>query len=94
MKGVIRKFLGFPKEINGWDHRRLTHQSRWTIFTNKRFQVFLDHCDVQDWHANLHNYPERFISLGLVQSGTNGPQACDRAAWMLLFGRSSSGTKS
>jgi hypothetical protein len=95
MTGVISTFLGFPEEINGWDRRRLTHQHRWTIFTNKRFQVFLDHSDAQDWHANLHNYPERFIAVGLAQSEANGTQAFrDRAAWMLLFGRSSLGTKS
>ena len=91
--GVISKFLGFPEEIHGRDHS--THLHRWTILRNRRLQVFLDHSDSQDWHANLHNYPEHFISVGLVQSEANGPQAFrDRAAWMLLFGRSSWGTKS
>jgi hypothetical protein len=93
MTGVINKFLGYPEEIHGWDCS--THLHRWTIIRNRRLQVFLDHFAGQDWHANLHNLPERFVSVGLVQSPANDSQAFrDRAAWMLLVGRSSTGTKS
>jgi hypothetical protein len=93
MTGLITKFLGSPEEIHGWDHS--THLHRWTIFRNKRLQVFLDHTDIQDWYGNFHNYPERFISVGLAQSEANGIQVFrDRAAWMLLFGRASLGARS
>jgi len=95
MTRLITKFLGFPEAIGGWDHGRSTHLDRWTIFRNKRFQVFLDHSGVPDSNGNLQNYPERFISVGIARSETNGDEVFrDRAAWMLCFGTSSLSTKS
>lgn len=92
MTGLITKFLGSPEDIHGWD--QLTHLHRWTIFRNKRFQVFLDHSDIQDWDGNLNNYPERFFSVGLAQSEEGTQVYPARAAWVLLVGGSSLSTKS
>jgi hypothetical protein len=88
MTGLLTRLLGSPEDIYGLGH--LPHLHRWTIVRNKRLQVFLDHSEAQNWDGNLRNYPERFFSVGLVES-ENGTQVFpDRAAWALLVGRSSS----
>jgi len=93
MTRLISKFLGLPEEIDHWGHHHWTHLYRWTILNNKRFQVFLDHSDTQDWEGNLQNYPERFFSVGIAQSGEGTQVYPDRAAWLLLVGRSQFRTK-
>jgi len=90
---LVTKLLGPPEEfIENAAHP--THLYRWMIFGNKRFRVYLHHSLGDDWNENLCREPKSFISLGFVKSGLeDGPRGIDilsdRAAWMVLIGRSS-----
>jgi hypothetical protein len=95
MTTLITKMLGPPEEIDAWDSCS-THLYRWTIFGNKRFNVYLDHFVGEHWSGNLHSYPDHFISVGLAESypteTRNALNAfANRAAWMVLIGESSLG---
>ena len=88
---LVTKLLGPPEEFNGTS-RNPTRLCRWTIFGNKRFNVYLHHSFGDDWNENLVRHPKRFISVGLVRSclenaamGIDIPP--DRATWMVLIGR-------
>ena len=86
--------FGPPEEIGGYDQCGSSHLYRWKIFGSRRFKVYLHHSVGKDCNRYLCTYPREFISFGLAetvtrQTATGSEGLHDRAAWMVLVGKSS-----
>ena len=92
LTSLVTKLLGAPEEVDTCARFR-GHLHRWTIFANQRFMVYLHHSSNEGLTADLHSYPKRFLSIGLVDSyegdsaGEVAPFA-DRTSWMVLITKS------
>ncbi len=92
--GLVSKLLGPPEEVGFC--ARPGHVHRWMIFGSQRFNVYLHHSSNEDLAVDLFPYPEKLISIGIVNSNRDSsdgaPAPCaDRATWMLLIAKSSGG---
>lgn len=94
LTSLVTKLLGAPEEVDMCT-RFPGHLHRWVIFANDRFKVYLHHSRNEDLTVDLRPYPERIISIGLVDSykrGSAGDLASAyQAAWMVLITKSSHG---
>ena len=93
MTRLVTKLLGPPEEVDTLA-RFPAHLHRWMIFGTQHFKVYLHHSFNNDVTVDLCNYPERFISFGVVNSGVENSAGtpdtiADRAAWMVLIAKPS-----
>ena len=93
MRYLVTKLLGPPEEVDTCA-RFPGYLHRWIVFGNQRFKVYLHHSFNEDLAVDLLPYPERLISIGLVNSYRDdydeAPDACtDRATWMVVIAKSS-----
>ncbi len=75
MKTLDRLF-GKPEEING-ANRCPTYLYRWTIFKWGKRGIYLHHFVADDWSLDLHDHPQRFLSIGLRGSYIEYTPDCD-----------------
>lgn len=88
---LVTKLLGPPDNIDT-SARLSGHVQRWMIFGNQRFRVYVHHSSREDLSLDLCTYPERLISIGLVNSWTKDSREVletggNGAAWMVLIAR-------
>lgn len=89
---LITRLFGSPQEIDGGG-RFPTRLYRWTLFTKGNLKIHLHHSIGDDWTGDPREYPRRFISVGFAKSCTDETASGleglpDRAAWMVLIGKS------
>jgi hypothetical protein len=92
---LVTKLLGPPEEIETLACFP-TRLHRWMIFGTRHFKIYLHHSLNNDVTVDFRNYPERFISFGIVNSCVDNSAGTlevipDRAAWMVLIAKSSQG---
>jgi hypothetical protein len=93
MTSLVTKLLGPPEKVEPFPSLP-TYLHRWMIFATQHFKIYLHHSFHDDLTDDLCNYPERFVSFGVVDS--NGGDSAGiqkafpgKAAWMVSIARSS-----